>query len=97
MLSATKDILTIFFLRNEVVTKEYTSMGISPLHARIFYLFITLCNNFHEVHLDNLYMSTIFAYFSYTHNNCVKLQGVYKTGDLVILRELLQTDFTIRN
>ena len=64
-----------FFLRNEVVPKEYTSMGISPSHAHVFYLFLTLSNKFHEVHLNNIYMSKKFENLSYTHHNCVKVQG----------------------
>ena len=42
-----------FFLRNEYLPKEYTLMGISPLYDR-FSLFLTVCNNFCEVHIDNL-------------------------------------------
>ena len=32
----------VFFLGNEVLPKEYTLISISPLHARLFSLFLTL-------------------------------------------------------
>ena len=82
-----------FFLRNEGVPKEYTLMGISTLYARVIYLFLSICNKLHEVHLDNIYMSAKFAQLSYTHNNCVKVQGLCRTGSRLIPREVLQTDF----
>ena len=69
-----------FFMRSEVVPKKYTSMGLSPFYARVFSLFLTICNKLHEVHLHNLYMSAKFAHLSYTHQNCVKVQGVCRTG-----------------
>ena len=47
---------------NECVKKEYMLMGLSPLHDHIFYLFLTLRNKFHEVRLENIYMSTKFAH-----------------------------------
>ena len=37
-------------------------MVLSPLHACLFSLFPTLCNNFHKAHLNNLYMSVKFAH-----------------------------------
>ena len=67
-------------------------MGILPLHDRVFLLFITLCNKFHEVHLDNIYMSAKFAHLSYTHYDCVKVQGFCQTGDWEIPREVLKTE-----
>ena len=71
--------------------KEYILMRISPLRAHVFSLFITLCNKFHEFHLDNHYMSTKCVHLSYTQHNCVKVQGVCPTRCLVIPSEVLQT------
>ena len=68
-----------FLLKKEVIPKEYTSTGISPLHACVFSLFLTLCNIFHKVLLDNIYMSLKFEHLSYTQHNCVKVEGVCKT------------------
>ena len=67
----------------------YTSVGLSTLYARVFSLLLTLHNKFHKVRLDNLYMSAKFTHFSYNRQNCVKVQGVYQTGDWVIPREVL--------
>ena len=86
-------IYLLFFLRNEVVPKEYTSMVISPLHDRVFYLFLTHHPKFHEVNLDNLYMSAKFVHLSYTHQNYVKVQGFCQNGNRVIAREALKTEF----
>ena len=57
-----------------------------------FSLFITLGNKFHEIHLDNLYMSAKFAHLSSNRKNCVRVQGVCQTGGQSIPRELLQTE-----
>ena len=75
MLSVTEDILT-FFLGNEFPPNYYTSMGLSHLYYCVFSLFITLHNKFYEFRIDNLYMSKTFTLPSYTHRNCVKVQGV---------------------
>ena len=83
----------VFFLRNEVFPNEYTSMGLSPLHARVFYLFLTLRNKFHEVHLNNIYMSANILHLSYNHQNYVKVKGVCKTGGRGIPREVLPNEF----
>ena len=67
----------VFFLRNEVLPKEYTLIGLSPLHARVFSLFITLHSKFQDIHLNIIYMSAKFAHLLYTHQNCLNVQGVY--------------------
>ena len=71
-------------------------MGVSPLHACVFYLFLTLHNKFHEVHLDNLYTSSRFAHPSYTDHNCVEVQGVCQTGGWGIPMEVLKLSSNIR-
>ena len=65
----------LFFLSNKGVPKEDTLMGIPILRDCVCYSFMTLFNKFHEVHLDNIYMSTKCVHLSYTHHNCVKVQG----------------------
>ena len=61
-------------------------MGVLPLHASVFPLFVTLRNKFNEVHINNIYMSAKYAHLSYTHHNGVKLQGVCQTGGWEIPR-----------
>ena len=68
-------------------------MGISTFHDNVFSLFLTFCNKFHEVHLDNIYISSKFAHLSYTHHNCVKVKGVCQTGSRGIPIEALKTKF----
>ena len=68
-------------------------MGLSPFYDSVFYLFITLCNKFHEVHLGNLYMTTNFSHLSYTHHNPVTVQRVCRTDGWGITTEVLQTEF----
>ena len=58
-------------------------MQLSLFQDCVFSLFLTLCNKFHEVHLDNLYMSANFVHPFYTHQNRVKVQGVRQTGGRV--------------
>ena len=74
-------------------TEEYTLMVLSPLHANLFSFFLTLRNKFYEVHLDNIYMSTKYAYLSYTYQNCVKVKGIYKARGCSIPIELFKTKF----
>ena len=77
-----------FFLRYEGVPKEYTPIGLSPLHAHLCSLFLTIHNKFHEVRLNNIYTSANFAHLYYTHQNCVKVQGGgYKNEGRGIPRE----------
>ena len=54
-------------------------MVLSPLYDRVFYLFLTLSDKFHHVHLDNLYMSAKCVCLSYTHQNLVKVKGFCQT------------------
>ena len=67
-------------------------MGLSPLRACVFSLFLTLRNKFHEVHLDNIYMSAKLLHLSYIHHNFVKVKGVYQNYGQVIPKELFQTE-----
>ena len=67
-------------------------MVLSPLYACVVSLFLTICNKFYEVHLDNFYMSAKCSHLSHTHRNCVKLQEVYRTGVWVIPKEVLQNE-----
>ena len=79
------------YLSNESVTKEYMLMLRLPLHARVFSLFLTLRNKFHEFYLDNLYMSLNFLHLSCNHQNCVMVQSVCKNVGWVIPRGFFKT------
>ena len=86
-----------FLLRNEVVQKKYTSMGLSPLHSRVFYLFLSLRNKLHEFYFENIYMRVKLAHISYTHHNYVEVQGACQTSGWEYQRKYFKLNFTIRN
>ena len=92
MIFVTEDILTHFSWGMKVCQIKKQLIGISPLNTCVFSLFITIPNNFHEIHLNNLYTIEKIAHLSYTHHNCVKVQGVYWNGSQGIPREVLQTE-----
>ena len=73
--------------------KKYTLMGLSPFHGCVFSLFLTLFDKYYEVLLNNIYMIVKFVHLLYTHNNCVKVKGVRRTGGKGILREVFQNEF----
>ena len=68
-------------------------MGISTFYYHVFFLFLTFRIKFHEVHLDNLYISSKFMHLSYTKHNCVKMQDVCRTDGWGIPREAFKNDF----
>jgi hypothetical protein len=54
------------YFRNEPPPAKYTSMGLSPLHSRVMWLFDQLKDKGHRCRVDNLYMSCRFAKFCWT-------------------------------
>mmetsp|Transcript_25091 Transcript_25091/g.54722 ORF Transcript_25091/g.54722 Transcript_25091/m.54722 type:complete len:1026 (-) Transcript_25091:83-3160(-) len=65
-----------FYFRNQPAPKKYTDMGMSPLHARVLFLFDQLKSEYHSCGLDNLYNSAKFCKFAYLSKNKVKVFGV---------------------
>jgi hypothetical protein len=49
-------------------------MGLSPLHARVMWLFDELKDHGCRCGVDNLYMSCRFAKFCYNHENKILLE-----------------------
>ena len=49
------------FFRHENPPKKYIDQGLSPLHARLMFLFDSMEDKYHECGVDNLYMSAKFA------------------------------------
>ena len=64
------------FFRHENPPKKYIDQGLSPLHARLMFLFDSMEDKYHECGVDNLYMSAKFARDAYMHENKIKLHGV---------------------
>jgi hypothetical protein len=68
------------YFRNEPPPPNYTAMGLSPLYARVMWLFDQLKDHGHRCRVDNLYMSCTFAKFCYNHDNKILLEGVARKG-----------------
>ena len=82
ILSATKYIISLF-LEEWIPSKGIHIDRTCTFTCSFFSLFLTLCNNFHEVYLDNLYKSLNFAHLYCTHHNFVKVQGFSQTDGRV--------------
>ena len=65
-----------FYFRNEPPPKHYVDMGLSPLHARVMFLFDALKEKYHTCGMDNLYTSALFFKDAYNHPNKVMCHGV---------------------
>ena len=79
------------------MSKEYTLVGFSTVYARVFFLFLPLFNKRHEVHIDNIYLSVKFAHLSYTHHNCVKVQGYVELAVVEYQGKYCKPSCTIKN
>lgn len=64
------------YFRMEPAPTKYTNAGLSPLHARVLWLFDQLRDNYHRVFMDNLYLSAKFCRSAYSHNRKVLIAGV---------------------
>lgn len=80
------------YFRNEPPPTKYTSKGFSPLHARVFWLFDQLRDNFHRVWMDNLYLSAKFARASFTHERKVLIAGVTRKSGRGVPLSVLQEE-----
>ena len=56
-----------FYLSHNPPPVEYTSAGLSPLHARVMALFDDVTDEYHECVVDNLYMYAKFCRDAYNH------------------------------
>ena len=55
----------LFYMQNQLAPKEYLDMGLSPLHYRVFALFDTFKDEYHEVNFDNMYSSEKNSFAAY--------------------------------
>ena len=65
-----------FYFRHQKPPQSYIDKGLSPLHARIMFMFDQLKNKHHSVFMDNLYMSASFSRAALLSKNRVKIHGV---------------------
>ena len=61
--------------RNQKASREWTSKGFSPLHARILRMFDQFETKFHNCWFDNLYFSAKFARAAYVHKQKIRISG----------------------
>ena len=67
-----------FYFRHDPPPPKYKNL--SPLHARVMFLFDGLRDKYHQCGVDNLYMSAKFCKDVYNHPMKVKLHGVTRKG-----------------
>ena len=82
---------TVYF-RNVPAPEKYTRQGLSPLHARVMYLFDSLEDTHHRVWMDNLYLSATFCKAAYNHPMKVMIAGVTRKGGRGLPISVLQQE-----
>ena len=50
-----------FYFRRDPPPAKYTSVGLSPIHARVMDIFDEVTDEYHEFGVNNLYMSAKFC------------------------------------
>ena len=81
-----------FYFRNEPPPKKYIKQGLSPLHARVMWLFNKLEQQYSRVWMDNLYISAKFAKFAMNHPKRVLIAGVARKSGRGIPMSVLQEE-----
>ena len=56
--------------------KKYTETGFPTMHSRVMSLFDSLEEGYHCCRMDNLYYSSTFCKYAYTHIRKIKVHGV---------------------
>ena len=80
-----------FLFVQQTTTQKKTNLGILPLHAQVFALFDTLCDDFHKCNFDHLYMSAKFLYTYFTqHPKTFKVREVFRVGGWEVSKEFIQ-------
>jgi len=83
--------LAVYF-RNVPPPDKYIKQGLSPLHARVMWLFDKLEDSHHRVWMDNLYLSATFCKAAYNHTNKVLIAGVTRKGGRGLPISVLQQE-----
>ena len=78
--------------RNVPAPKKYTSKGMSPLHARVLWLFDHLTDDHHRVTMDNLNLSATFVKAAYMHDRKVLIAGVTRKSGRGLPLSVLQEE-----
>jgi hypothetical protein len=83
------------YFRNEPAPAEYLRMGLSPLHARVMWLFDCVKHKWHVCGLDNLYNPAKFCQTSFIQNK-VLINGVTRLGSSGLPSSIIQQTLTIK-
>ena len=68
------------YFQNDPAPSKYLSLKLSPLHARVRWLFDPPCDCHHQIGMDNLYNSAAFCRAAYLHSMKVLCHGVVQKG-----------------
>ena len=80
------------YFRNERPPAKYIKDGLSPLHARVMWLFDRLVEKHHRVYMDNLYISAKFAKAALNHPKKVLTAGVARKNGRGIPLSVIQEE-----
>jgi hypothetical protein len=84
------------YFRNDPAPKQYLKLGLSPLHARVMWLFDSLHDLHHQIGMDNLYNSAAFCRAAYLHSMKVLCHGVVRKGGRGAPKCIIQEEVTDR-
>jgi hypothetical protein len=85
-----------FYFWNQPAPKKYLDQKISPLHARVMYMFDSLKERYHQCGMDNLYISAKFLAAASAHDKCVLVSGVCCKGGRGLPKSVLQEEVKSR-
>ena len=85
------------YFRNEKPPAKYIKQGLSPLHARVMWLFDRLQELHTRVWMDNLYISAKFAKCAAVHDKRVLISGVARKTGRGIPISVLQDEVKDKN
>ena len=85
------------YFRNEKPPTKYIKQGLSPLHARVMWLFDRLQERNTRVWMDNLYISAKFAKYAANHDKKVMIAGVARKTGRGVPNSVLQEEVKDKN
>jgi hypothetical protein len=85
-----------FYYRNQPAPKHYLDKHLSPLHARVMYMFDSLKDDYHRCGMDNLYISAKFIAAAYQHERKILVAGVCRKGGRGFPKAVLQEEVKSR-